>query len=82
VRKENSEPIAAGGLNDPAKQFREFAAECVELAQTVYSPEKCNLYLEMEKIAEGSVNPEASVKSDGVFSIRRPFGDEWCDEVF
>jgi len=78
VRKENSEPIAAGGLNDPAKQFREFAAECVELAQTVYSPEKCNLYLEMarvwhemalrweKKIAEGSVNPEASAKSDGV----------------
>ena len=78
MRKENSEPIAAGGLNDPAKQFREFAAECVELAQTAHSPEKRDLCLEMarvwremalrweKKIAEGSVNPEASVKSDGV----------------
>jgi len=78
VRKENSEPIAAGGLNDPAKQFREFAAECVELAQTAHSPQKRDVYLEMariwremalrweKKIAEGSVNPEASVKSDGV----------------
>jgi len=78
VRKENSEPVAAGGLDDPAKQFREFAAECMELAQTAHSPEKRNVYLEMarvwhqmalrweKKIAEGSVKPEASVKSDGV----------------
>jgi hypothetical protein len=49
VRKENSEPIDAGGLDDPAKQFREFAAECVELAQTAHSPEKREVYLEMAR---------------------------------
>jgi len=72
VRKENSEPIAAGGLDDPTKQFREFAAECVGLAQTAHSPEKRNLYLEMarvwremalrweKKIAEGLVKGHQS----------------------
>jgi len=50
VQKENSEPIAAGGLDDPAKQFREFAAECMELAQTTRSPEKRRVYLEMARV--------------------------------
>ena len=50
MRKENSEPVAAGGLDDPAKQFREFAAECMELAQTTHSPEKRNVYLEMARV--------------------------------
>jgi hypothetical protein len=50
VQKENSEPIAAGGLDDPAKQFREFAAECMELAQTTRSPEKRMVYLEMARV--------------------------------
>jgi hypothetical protein len=78
VHNENSEPIAAGSLDDPAKQFREFAAECMELAQATRSPEKRSVYLEMarvwhqmalrweNKIGEGSAKPEASVKSDGV----------------
>jgi hypothetical protein len=78
VRNENSEPIAAGSLDDPAKQFREFAAECMELARTARSLEKRKVYLEMarvwhqmalrweKKIADRSAKPEASVKSDGV----------------
>jgi hypothetical protein len=78
VRNENSEPIAAESLDDPAKQFRKCVAECMELAQATRSPEKRNVYLEMariwhqmalrweKKIGEGSAKPEASVKSDGV----------------
>ena len=31
--KETREPFAAGGLDNPAAQFREFAAECLELAE-------------------------------------------------
>jgi hypothetical protein len=50
VRNENSEPIVAGSLDDPPKQFREFAAECMELAQTTRSPEKRNVYLEMARV--------------------------------
>ena len=34
------EPFAAGGLDNPAAQFREFTAECLELAQRTRSPEK------------------------------------------
>jgi len=78
MRNENNEPIAAGSLDDSAKQFREFAAECLELARTAASLEKRKVYLEMgrvwhqmalrweKKIVEGSAKPEASVKSDGV----------------
>jgi hypothetical protein len=50
VRNENSEPTAAGALNDPATQFREFATECAELARTTHSPEKRNVYLEMARV--------------------------------
>ena len=50
MRNENSEPIAAGSLDDHAKQFREFAAECMELAQATRSPEKRNVYLEMARV--------------------------------
>jgi hypothetical protein len=50
VRTKNRKPIAAGGLDDPAKQFREFAAECLELAQTTSSPEKHTLYLKMASV--------------------------------
>jgi hypothetical protein len=32
---------------EPSTLFREFAAECIELAQTVSSPEKRALYLRM-----------------------------------
>jgi hypothetical protein len=35
---------------DPTKLFREFAAECIELAQTNSSPEKRALYLKMASI--------------------------------
>ena len=50
MRNENSEPIAAGSLDDPAKQFREFAAECMELARTARSLEKRKVYLEMARV--------------------------------
>jgi hypothetical protein len=32
---------------EPSTLFREFAAECIELAQTASSPEKHALYLKM-----------------------------------
>ena len=50
VRNENSEPIAAGSLDELAKQFRDFAAECMELARTARSLEKRKVYLEMARI--------------------------------
>jgi len=36
--------------SDPATLFREFAAECIELAQTASSPEKHTLYLKMGSV--------------------------------
>ena len=51
-----SNPIAAmskvsgppfEGIDDPLKHLREFAAECMELAQTTPSPEKRMMYLKM-----------------------------------
>jgi len=36
--------------SDPATLFREFAAECIELAQTASSPEKHTLYLKMSSV--------------------------------
>ena len=35
------------GIDDPPKHLREFAAECMELAQTTPSPEKRMMYLKM-----------------------------------
>ena len=46
--RKSSEPIAAGGLDNPSGQFREFAA--LELAQTTLSLEKRSLYLEMARV--------------------------------
>ena len=46
--KENEEPCFEG-LNPPTL-FREFAAECMELAQTVHSHEKRALYLKMASV--------------------------------
>jgi acid phosphatase class B len=46
--KENNESTFDG--RDPAALFREFAAECIELAQTNTSPEKHALYLKMASI--------------------------------
>jgi hypothetical protein len=46
--KENNGPIFEGC--DPATLFREFAAECIELAQTNASPEKHALYLKMADV--------------------------------
>jgi hypothetical protein len=48
--KKTREPVAAGGLDNPAAQFREFTAECLELAKTTVSPEKRRLYLEMARV--------------------------------
>jgi acid phosphatase class B len=48
--KKTREPFAAGGLDDPAKQFREFAAECLELGRDTTSPEKHRMYLEMARV--------------------------------
>jgi hypothetical protein len=46
--KENEEPCFEG-LNPPTL-FREFAAECMELAQTNPSHEKRALYLKMASV--------------------------------
>jgi hypothetical protein len=47
--KENNEPTFEGG-SEPSTLFRDFAAECMELAQTTPSPEKRTLYLKMASI--------------------------------
>jgi len=38
------------GMDDPPTQLREFAAECMELAQTTPTPEKRALYLKMASV--------------------------------
>ena len=43
--KENNEPTFEGC--EPSILFREFAAECMELAQTTPTPEKRTLYMKM-----------------------------------
>jgi hypothetical protein len=46
--KENDEPIFEG--RDPLTLFRDFAAECLELAQTTPTREKRELYLKMASV--------------------------------
>ena len=48
MSKENDDPTFEG-LNPPSL-FREFAAECMELAQTTPTPEKRALYLKMASL--------------------------------
>jgi acid phosphatase class B len=48
MTKENNSPTFED-LNPP-KLFREFAAECVELARTTSSPDKQRMYLEMARV--------------------------------
>ena len=47
--KESSEPITEG-LGVPSTQFREFAAECVELARKTASLERRVVYLKMASV--------------------------------
>jgi hypothetical protein len=42
-----SDRPTAGALDNSAEQFREHAAECLELAQTTDSPEKRRVYLKI-----------------------------------
>jgi hypothetical protein len=46
--EEKNEPEFEGLV--PSTLFREFAAECMELAQTASSPEKRGLYLKMASV--------------------------------
>jgi hypothetical protein len=48
MSKENNEPTFEGC--EPSMLFREFAAECAELAQGTPSPEKRALYLRMASV--------------------------------
>ena len=48
--KKTREPIAAGGLDDPAAKFRQFTAECWELAQETSSLEKRQAYLDLARV--------------------------------
>ena len=48
MSKENNEPTFEGC--EPTMLFREFAAECAELAQGTPSPEKRTLYLKMASV--------------------------------
>jgi hypothetical protein len=45
----NDNGIAFEG-SDPSTLFREFAAECIELARTTQTPEKRALYLKMASV--------------------------------
>jgi len=48
MSKENDDPTFEGLY--PPTLFREFAAECMELAQTTPTPEKRLLYLKMASV--------------------------------
>jgi hypothetical protein len=48
--KENNGPTFEFEGCDPSTLFRDFAAECLELAQTLPSPEKRALYLKMASV--------------------------------
>ena len=48
MSKENNEPTFEGC--EPSILFREFAAECMELAQTTPTPEKRTLYMKMASV--------------------------------
>jgi len=48
--KKTREPFAAGGLDNPAAQFREFTAECLELAEKARSPERRRVYLDLARV--------------------------------
>ena len=48
--KKTREPFAAGGLDNPAAQFREFTAEYLELAQKTRSPEKRRVYPDLARV--------------------------------
>ena len=48
MSKENNEPTFEG--YEPSMLFREFAAECAELAQGTPSPEKRTLYMRMASV--------------------------------
>ena len=48
MSKENNELTFEGCA--PATLFREFAAECMELAQTTPTPEKRTLYMKMASV--------------------------------
>ena len=48
--KKTREPFAAGGLDNPAAQFRESAAECLELAEKTLWPEKRRVYLDLARV--------------------------------
>ena len=47
-KEKNGEPTFEG--LEPSTLFREFAAECMELAQTIRSHEKRALYLKMASV--------------------------------
>jgi hypothetical protein len=49
MSKDNDELLLFEGC-EPATLFREFAAECIELAQTNPSPEKRKLYMQMSSM--------------------------------
>ena len=48
--KETRVPIAGGELDNPAVRFREFTAECLELALKTHSYEKRQVYLDLARV--------------------------------
>ena len=48
--KEIREPIPGGEFDNPAVRFREFTAECLELALKTHSPEKRQVYLDLARV--------------------------------
>ena len=50
MAKETRVPIAGGELDNPAVRFREFTAECLELALKTHSLEKRQVYLDLARV--------------------------------
>jgi len=48
--KKTREPIPGGEFDKPAARFREFTAECLELAQKTNLFEKRQVYLDMARV--------------------------------
>jgi hypothetical protein len=50
MAKKTREPIAGRGFDNPAARFREFTAECLELALETHLPEKRQMYLDLARV--------------------------------
>ena len=62
----------------PSTLFREFAAECMELAQTTPTPQKRALYLKMASVWHQMTQRwEKKVKNPNAPAVKREAEEDW-----